>query len=501
MAGINWIHNIPFFSIFLAMICGIITPLIKDGKKAYRLHTLMVLLVSIMSGILLVSVTKNQESFTFMMGHVPAPWGNELRAGPLEALMATVFSVVMLLTVTGGSEFIFNDVVSEKQSLYFIMLNAIFGGMLALVYTNDIFTAYVFIEIITITSCALIMAKGTGQSIVGTTHYLVISSLGSGLFLLGLCILYSITGHLLMPQMKIAIVELAATGAYNYPLLVVTGFIFIGIAIKSALFPFHSMLPGAYHAAVPTSSAILSGLVLKAYIVLGIKLIYCVFSIEVMRTLKIVDVLFAFGLAGMIMGSVFAMRERKMKRMLAYSSVAQIGYIYMGIGLGTRIGMTAACFHILAHAFTKSMLFLCAGSFVEECDNKEKIYHMRGAALRNPIAGIGYTVGAFSMIGIPLLSGFISKLYFASASVYAPGKMAAVLIVLGVSMVLNAMYFMPTVIALWSPVKGEEKRPMVSVSPTFGVCVTAFILINISLGIWYRPIIQTIELGISFLTR
>lgn len=501
MEHLNLVHNIPFFSIFLAMLCGIITALVKNGRLAYKIHTTMVLIVGIMSGILLASVVKNNEMFTFMMGHFPAPWGNELRAGPLEALMAVTFSIVMLLMVSGGSEFIFKDVVPAKQPLYFIMLNALFGAMLALVYTNDIFTAYVFIEINTIASCALIMAKGTPQSMVGTTHYLVISLLGSGLFLLGASILYSITGHLLFPQMKEAILEIIKTEQYRLPLLVVTGFMFIGIAIKSALFPFHSMLPGAYHAAIPTSSGILSGLVLKSYVILGIKLIYCVFSEYVMETLKITEVLFAFGMAGMVMGSVYAMKERKMKRMLAYSSVAQIGYIYMGIGMGTRVGMTAACFHILAHAITKTLLFLCCGSFVEDSGGKEKIYHMRGAAHRNLLAGVGYTVGALSMVGIPLLAGFISKVYFATASVYSSGKMAAVLIVLGVSMVLNALYFLPSVIAIWTPQKGAESRPASSVSPVFAVSIVGFIILNFALGIYYRPITRIIQMSIDLLVQ
>lgn len=501
MEHVNWIHNIPFFSIFLAMICGIVTAVVKNGKTAYRIHTAMVIIVGIMSGMLLLSVVENQEMFTFMMGHFPAPWGNELRAGPLEALMAVTFSVVMLLTVSGGLDFVMKDVVREKQPLYFIMLNAMFGSMLALIYTNDIFTAYVFIEINTIASCALIMVKGTPQSMVGTTHYLVISLLGSGLFLLGVSILYSITGHLLFPQMKEAILEIIKTDQYTLPLMVVTGFMFIGIAIKSALFPFHSMLPGAYNAAIPTSSGILSGLVLKSYVILGIKLIYCVFSELVMHTLKITEVLFVFGMAGMVMGSVYAMRERKMKRMLAYSSVAQIGYIYMGIGMGSRVGMTAAIFHILAHAITKTLLFLCCGSFVEDSGGKDKIYYMTGAALRNPLAGIGYTVGALSMIGVPLLAGFISKVYFATASVYSSGKMAAVLVVLGVSMVLNALYFLPSVIAIWTPVKGVHRKPISSVSPIFAVSIVGFIILNLVLGVYYRPITRIIQMSISLFAQ
>ncbi len=498
---VNLIHNIPFFSIFLAMFCGIITPLCKTGKMARRIHGAMVLIVGIMSAILLFSVTQNAETFTFMMGHFPAPWGNELRVGPLEALMATLFSVVMFLTITGGAEFIYAEVVPEKQNLYFIMLNALFGSMLALVYTNDLFTAYVFIEIATIASCALIMAKGTPQAMVGTTHYLVISLLGSGLFLLALCILYSITGQLLMPQAKEAITALAASGEYHFPLLVVSGFMFIGIGIKSALFPFHSMLPGAYGSTTSTSSGILSGLVLKSYIILGIKLIYGVFSIDVMNELKIVDILFAFGLAGMVMGSIYATRETRMKRMLAYSSVAQIGYIYMGIGMGSHIGMTAGIFHILAHAFTKAMLFVCCGEFVDECEGKEQIYHMKGAALRNPLAGIGFTIGALSMVGVPLTAGFVSKLYFASASIYTPGKSAAVLIVLAISMILNAMYFLPSVIAIWTPEKPEEKlaHEKISLSPTFCIAIVLFILANVALGVWYHPFIHVIEMGITLL--
>ena len=501
MHHVNLIHNIPFFSIFLAMFCGIITPLCNKGRTARRIHGVMVLTVGIMSAILLASVTKNQESFTFMMGHFPAPWGNELRAGPMEALMALVFSIVMFLTITGGSGFIYNEIVPDKQNLYFIMLNAAFGAMLALIYTNDMFTAYVFIEILTIASCALIMAQGTAQSIVGTTHYLVISLLGSGLFLLGLCILYSITGHLLMPQMKEAIYVLAVTGKYHFPLLVVSGFMFIGIAIKSALFPFHSALPGAYGSTLSTSGGILSGLVLKSYIILGIKMIYSVFSIDIMHHLKIVDIFFVFGLMGMIFGSLFAVKETRMKRMLAYSSVAQIGYIFMGIGMGSNIGMTAACFHILAHAFTKTMLFICCGEFVDDNGGKEQIYHMKGLALRNPLAGIGFTVGALSMVGVPLTAGFVSKMYFASASLYSPGKIIAVMIVLAISMILNAMYFLPSVIAIWTPKKGvkKEEYQKIVLSPTFSIAVVLFIAAHLVLGIGYQPIIHIIEMGISLL--
>jgi len=495
---LNLVHNIPFFSIFFAMFCGIITPLIKNGRIARRLHGFMVALVGILSVILLVNVVQNGEAFTFMMGHFPAPWGNELRVGPLEALLAVLISVVMFLTVTAGSEQLFREIVPEKQSFYFIMLNATFGAMLAMTYTNDLFTGYVFIEILTIASCTLILAKGTKQSIVGTTHYLVFGCVGSGLFLLGVCILYGITGHLLFPQLKETIAMLVATGDYHFALMFVVTLMFVGLGIKSALFPFHSALPTAYGSTMTTSNGILSGLVLKAYIILSIKLCLEVFSLETLVELKIADIMFVLGVLGMVMGSVYAVHEGRMKRMLAYSSVAQIGYIFMGIGLGSVAGMIATIFHVFAHAATKSMLFICCGSFIDDANGNEQLENLKGAALKNPLAGIAFTVGALSMIGVPLFAGFISKLYFAIAAVEMTGlRMVLVLAALAVSMILNAMYFLPSVIAIWTHPKEEVQRTQLS--PLFAVAVVLFIVVNFVLGIGYRPIVQVMEQGIELM--
>ncbi len=499
---LNLVHNIPFFSIFFAMFCGIITPLIKNGRTARRLHGFMVLLIGALSVVLLVNVTQNGEAFTFMMGHFPAPWGNELRVGPLEALLAVLVSVVMFLTITGGSDIIFKEIVPEKQNLYFIMLNATFGAMLAMTYTNDIFTGYVFIEILTIASCTLILAKGTKQAIVGTTHYLVFGCMGSGLFLLGVCILYGITGQLLFPQIKEGVAALMATGDYHFALMIVVSLMFVGLGIKSALFPFHSALPTAYGSTMTTSSGILSGLVLKAYIILAIKLTFEVFTVQTLVELKIVDVMFVLGVLGMVMGSVYAVRESRMKRMLAYSSVAQIGYIFMGIGLGSIAGMLAACFHVFAHAVTKSMLFVCCGAFIEDAGGKEQLENLKGAAHRNPLAGIAFTVGALSMIGVPLFAGFISKLYFAMAAVEMTGpRLVLVLAALAISMILNAMYFLPSVIAIWTRPKedGEGASKRAQISPTFALAMVLFIVVNLVLGIGYRPIIDVMKQGIELI--
>ena len=373
------------------------------------------------------------------------------------------------------------------------MLNATYGAMLAMTYTNDMFTGYVFIEILTIASCTLILARGTKQAIVGTTHYLVFGCMGSGLFLLGVCILYGIPGQLLFPQMKETIAMLMETGQYHFPLMIVVSLMFMGLGIKSGLFPFHSALPTAYGSTMTTSNGILSGLVLKAYIILAIKLVFEVFTIETLVKLRIADVLFVLGVLGMIMGSFYAVRESRLKRMLAYSSVAQIG-------LGSEAGMLAACFHVLAPAVTKSMLFLCCGTFIEEAGGKEQLENLKGAAYRNPLAGIAFIVGAMSMIGVPLFAGFISKLYFAEAALEMTGtRLVPVLAALAISMILNAMYFLPSVIAIWSRPETKEKTVRVQNSPLFAMAMVLFIVVNLVLGIGYRPIIEIMKMGIELI--
>jgi len=233
-----WYQNIPFFSIFLLMIAGIVMPLFRKGKGGFCLAMGVSLLVAAMSAVLLVKLSANGERFTYMMGHYPAPWGNEIAAGPLEALLALMFSLIEALALLGGRKDAASDILEPKQSLFYLMMCELQAAMLALTYTNDIFTAYVFIEISTLAACSIVMARDTAKTIVATIRYLVISLLGSGLFLIGVVMLYCITGHLLIPQLGEKIAELVATGTYTEPLTIVAGLLFIGVAIKCALFRF-----------------------------------------------------------------------------------------------------------------------------------------------------------------------------------------------------------------------------------------------------------------------
>lgn len=501
----EFIRNFPFFSILLSLGSGVLTS-IMNRKVARFWNTFVLLAVTVMSAVLFVYMLGVGEAYTFMMGHFPAPWGNEIRAGVLEAGMALFFCIVMLLSMKGGEEHIDREIEDTKANLYYIMINLLLSSLLALIYTNDLFTAYVFVEINTISACGLIMIRQSGRTIEAATRYMIMSSLGSGLLLMGLCVLYDITGHLLMSNIKQSIAYVYTQGIYNIPLVASIGMICVGLAIKSALYPFHTWLPDAYGYSTVSSAAILSSLVSKGYIFLLIKIFFRVVGFDIIVDSKIVNILFVFGLLGMIMGSVNAIMENDIRRMVAFSSVAQIGYIYMGLGLGTTFGIVASIFHVLSHASTKSLLFVAAAGLTDASGGSKRFEDLTGSGYRNPMAGIAFTMGACSMVGIPLFSGFISKLLFAEAAVQnSLSKMLPTLICLAISTVLNAIYFMKTVIRLYTPksrnVKKTEAGEAAIVSfrehPLYNFTLILMIALNVLLGCCSQPIADWIISGIN----
>lgn len=493
----DFICNFPFFSILLSLFSGTICSVLP-AKAAKAVNRIVITVIGFLSAALLIYLLSVGEPFIYRMGHFPAPWGNEIRAGVLEAGMALFFCVVMYLSMAGGAHKLYNEVDESKHNLYYILVNLLLSSLLALVYTNDMFTAYVFVEINTISACGLIMIRQVGRTIEAAVRYMIMSLLGSGLLLFGICIMYDLTGHLLMSNIKESVGLLVANGEYQIPLIVSVALMCVGLCIKSALFPFHAWLPDAYGYSTVSSAAILSSLVSKGYIFLLIKIIYRVIGFDIFNSTRIIDVLFIFGLMGMIFGSLSAIRENDIRRMIAFSSVAQIGYIYMGFGMGTQTGMVASVYHILSHAATKSLLFIAAIGLTEVSGGSHRFADLTGAGYRNKWAGVAFTAGALSMVGIPLFSGFISKLLFAQAAVQVEGKMLASLIVLGISTILNAIYFMKTVIRIYTstgdtPYAGITFKDM----KIYAVVLVFFILLNILLGVSSQPIVDMIEQGLA----
>lgn len=356
-----FVENLPFLCIFLAILTGIVSAVIPRGRVCYWMTVTVAGIIAVLSAVVLQYTYGGNLSFTYSMGRFAAPYGNAIQCGPLQALLAMVFSVVLALALAGGKRDLFHDVLPGKLRLYFTMVNLLEASLLALVYTNDVFTGYVFIEISTIAACALVMAKDNGPNLIATIRYLFMSLLGSGLFLIGLTLLNSITGYLLMPSLAQAVAELAESGDYRIPLTVAVGLIIGGLGIKSAMFPFHLWLPGCprrrhhgifSHALGPGAQGIHraddhhddAGVLHGADGRAG-------------RDKR------DFGLwpsghdPGVFGGHAGIPRQTDAGLLLCCPDRLYL----QGLGLGTTAGVVASCFHILVHACCKPLLFCCAG--------------------------------------------------------------------------------------------------------------------------------------------
>lgn len=493
----QFVVNFPLFTIVLSLFSGALCFMLP-GKAARRYTMCYEALLTVLC-LWILRYTYLNGAFTYVMGEFPAPWGNEIRAGVLEATMALIFMIIMLTAVFCGYRFIEKDLDLSKENLYYALLNLMTAALLSMIWTNDLFTGYVFLEILTLTSCGLLIVREIGRTTLAAIRYMILNLLGSGLFLLGVVLLYDLSGHLLMVPIQNAIRELAAD-PNTFPVLTIsTAILTIGLSIKSGLFPFHFWMPDTYGWATPTSAAIMSSLVSKAYIFLLIKIYWRVIGIDIVERMPIRNILLVLGIAGMVIGSVQALHADNINRMAAFSSAANIGYIFMGIGIGGVAGYTAAIFHIFAHAVTKAMLFLTTPRLAEVSGDSLLFKELQGSGLRDRDAGVFFTISAFSMIGIPIFAGFAAKLQFGLAAVEdgTGWRLILVFLALAVSSMLNALYFVRTIIRIYSR-PNESTRMEVRPHHRAGYNVPMLVLtvMNLFLGLFSWVTVDLIHRGL-----
>ncbi|MFC2155951.1 proton-conducting transporter membrane subunit, partial [Acidobacteriota bacterium] len=318
---------------------------------------------------------------------------------------------------------------------YFAAVVLMLCGFNGIVITGDLFNLYVFLEISSLSLYGLI-ASGEKQSPVAAFRYLIMGTIAASFYLLGIGFLYMKTGSLNMADVKAILPSVLDQPAIAVALVLIV----LGMGIKMALFPMHGWLPDAYIYAPSTSSAIIAptGTKVGAYVLL--RVMFFVFGVTfVTKNLPVAQIITYLAAIAIIYGSVVAIAQKEMKRMLAYSSVAQIGYIGLGIGLANPFGLIGAVLHVLNHAFMKACLFLVAGNF------RFKLGHSRIDKLNNsvrkkmPWTMAAFTVGALSMVGLPPMAGFFSKWYLALATL--ENSNVLLLIVILISSLLNLVYF------------------------------------------------------------
>ena len=489
---------LPLAIIIILIVAAVAIIVVKNNSFAKTMTLVAMGMGSAISAIT-AFITINGGTINWTVG--TAPWNISLSVGPLEAFMACLFTGIAFLVMWASVTMIDHDVENKKIPLYYFLICLLIATLCGVVFFDNLFNAFVFIELSSFIATCIVIIKNQPENIRAGLKYLALSILGSAFVLMGIVVLYTIAGSLSIHAIN---AELVRTFEANRDsVLYALVFIVIGVAFKSALFPLHIWLPDAHGTAPSPSSAILSSLVLKAYIVFFIKVLHIAVGHNLIshdeKLSLLLSIILVFGVIAMLAGSVMAILQADIKRMIAYSSVAQIGYIFMGLGLGNELGLYAAIYHIFAHAVMKAALFLVAGSIIEQTHNR-RLDNMDGLGIQMPLTMLFFTIGALSMVGIPLFIGFNSKWNFAMG-IMDSGQFW-VMAVLAVSSLLNALYYLPLVIRSFFGKEAREKeenrvsleRPLGSLLPIgiLSCCSVFFAIFNDAVVSFIQVVIHNI---------
>jgi proton-translocating NADH-quinone oxidoreductase chain N len=406
--------------------------------------------------------------------------GNSLIAGHLKVdmlsiFMASIFLGLGLAATIYSMEYVEN---SSRSPIYYTLVLTMISGMIGIVFSGDLFTLYVFWELMSVSSYALVaFFREKWESVEASLKYLIIGAAGSATALFGISLLYGLAGTLSFEGLATAFT--ATTSPWLY---IAAIFIFVGFGVKAAIVPLHTWLPDAHSSAPSTISALLSGIVIGTGVFVIARTFFSAFISIQQQWLPIVAVV---SLITMLLGNITALLQTDIKRMLAYSSIAQIGYMLVGIAAGTQTGLTGTFLHLFNHALMKGAAFLCAGAIIYQLGVRE-LKDMVGVGRKMPITGIAFCISLLALIGLPPFSGFISELTLFTSTFQV--NLAWLGVALLINSAISAGYYLRIVrtilqIPVSEQVEKVKETPILMLVP---ICI--LVLAIIIFGIYPDPL-------------
>ncbi len=434
----------------------------------------------------LLRLVEDGGELRYAVGGWSPPLGIELRITLLSAfVLATVTFIATAVIAFEARGIAGSGVEGPRLRLFYAAYLLALTGLVGMVATNDLFNVFVFLEISSLASYSIISMGSDRRALVAAYSYLLIGTVGATFYLLGVGMLYMMTGTLNMLDMaaRLPSVDGSRTVAVAFALLMV------GLFIKLAVFPLHQWLPNAYTYAPSKASAMLAGTATKVSYYLLIRIIFTVFGAGFVFTqLGLQHVLLPLSLLAMFVGSAAACYQTDLRRLLAYSSIAQVGYMTLGLSLRNVDGLTGGVVHLFNHGVTKSGLFLILAAIAYRTGSWS-LDSMAGTARTMPLAFSGFLVGGLGLIGVPGTAGFISKWYLVQGAIESGAPWVAFLILL--SSMLAVVYVWRVVeVAFFrqAPVRGANASRI-----PWTMLVPAFVLLGSSVvfGLWTEPTLGT----------
>jgi multicomponent Na+:H+ antiporter subunit D len=436
-------QHLPVLQVVVPLLAAPICVIVKERRTA-RALAILASWVCLYVSLALLGQVLDGGAVSYLLGGWAAPYGIEYRVDAVNAYVLVIVSLIAAVVLPFGKAEAGLDLDEGRIHLFYTAFLLCLTGLLGMAATGDAFNIFVFLEISSLASYTLI-ATGKGRRALRAAYsYLVMGTIGGTFYLIGIGLLYQVTGTLNIADLQVRLEPVLG----SREVVVAFAFLVVGLGIKLALFPLHQWLPNAYTWAPSKVSAFLAATATKVGVYVLLRILFGVFGVAfVFGHLELHQLLVPLSLAAMLIGSLAAIAQTNIKRLLAYSSIAQIGYMTLGIAMANTSGLTGGVVHLFNHAMMKGGLFLVVACVVAQTGSA-RIDDMAGLGKQMPVTMAALVVGGLSLIGVPSTVGFVSKWYLVQGALERGWNWGALLILLSsllavvyVWRVLEVVYF------------------------------------------------------------
>lgn len=408
----NLAPHLPALQVVIPLIAAPLTVLLRRRDLAFAVTLIATWIAFAISIMLWLSVAET-GTISYAIGSWPPPWGIEYRVDRLSSFVLVLVSGIAAIVLPYSRASVEVEVPPQQHYLFYTMFALCLTGLLGITITGDAFNVFVFLEVSSLSTYVLIALGRDRRALVASYQYLIMGTIGATFIVIGVGLLYLMTGTLNLADMGVRIASVEGTR----PVLVSLAFLTVGISLKLALFPLHQWLPDAYAFAPSATSAFLAATATKVAVYVLLRFYFSVFGqSQVFGLLPMQEMMLILALAGVFFTSTIAIFQTDLKRLFAYSSVAQIGYIILGLSFGSHNGLTATIVHLFNHGITKGAIFMLLGAVALRMGGTS-LSRIQGLGKTMPWTSFGIVVCGLSLIGVPGTAGFISKWFLLLAAV------------------------------------------------------------------------------------
>ncbi|MEO2158115.1 MAG: monovalent cation/H+ antiporter subunit D family protein [bacterium] len=404
--------HLPVLQVIVPLLTAPLCALVRHGRTAWAIAVASSW-ISLWMAWKIFQLVQADGAISYNLGGWPAPIGIEYKIDALSAFVLIIVTLVGAVVTPYALKSVGREVGTSREALFYAAFLLCLSGLLGIVVTGDMFNVFVFLEISSLSAYALIALGRDRRALTASYQYLIMGSVGATFIVIGIGMLYVMTGSLNMADLAILLPELPS----NRTIPVAFAFLSVGVCLKLALFPLHMWLPNAYAYAPSAVTAFIASTATKVAIYMLLRFFFTVFGVHFsFSEMQLGIILLPLSLIAIFSMSLVAIFQTNVKRMLAYSSLAQIGYIILGISFFSNTGLTAGILHLFNHAIIKGSLFMALGCVMYRLNSVE-LENMRGLGKKMPLTMGAFMVGGFSLIGVPFTAGFVSKWYLIQGAI------------------------------------------------------------------------------------